>query len=300
VSILVVDKASGPSSFAVVKRVRALLGLGRQKVGHGGTLDPFATGVLPVCIGEGTKVLPYLLDADKTYEASIQLGVETDTLDRTGQIVAEHPVPALSPTDIETALARFRGPIAQVPPMFSALKRDGRPLYAYARAGQSVTREPRQVVIHALDVLAYVPPDRLIVRVRCSKGTYVRALAADLGRHLGSGAHLRELRRTASGPFAIEQAITLDALAERIGGGRVWPMLSVLDALAHVPKITVDAAQALAMSRGQRTSWVALGLGDACPGPMCAVREGDDGPIPVAMIARAADGTVKILRGFRG
>jgi tRNA pseudouridine55 synthase len=299
VSILVIDKASGPSSFAVVKRVRALLG-GRTRVGHGGTLDPFASGVLPVCIGEGTKVLQYLLGADKTYLASIRLGVETDTLDRTGQVTCTKAVPALSAADLEAALAGFRGPIAQVPPMFSALKRDGRPLYAYARAGQELPREARTVVIHELALLAYAPPDRLDVRVRCSKGTYIRSLAADLGTRIGSGAHLQELRRIASGPFRIEQAITLDALAERKAEGAAWPTLSPLDALAHLPRVTVDEAQALALSRGQRLTWDALLQGADATGPVCAVRERGGGAELVAMIARDGDGFAKILRGFHG
>jgi tRNA pseudouridine55 synthase len=299
VSILVVDKAPGPSSFAVVKRVRALLGSRREKVGHGGTLDPFASGVLPICIGEATKVLPYLLDADKTYDATIQLGVETDSLDRTGQVVATHDVPMLSQSDLGEALARFRGPIEQVPPMFSALKRDGRPLYAYARAGQSVDRQPRRVVIHALDLLAHLSPDRLVVRVRCSKGTYVRSLAADLGKHLGVGAHLLELRRIESGPFSIAQAVTLEQLADRVAQALPLPTLSMLDALVHVPKVVVSEAQALALSRGQRLAWTDLAHAGDRPGPVCAIREGQSGPVPVAMIAQAADGTVKILRGFR-
>lgn len=294
-----VDKAPGPSSFAVVKRVRSLLGNRREKVGHGGTLDPFASGVLPICIGEATKVLPYLLDADKTYQATIQLGVETDTLDRTGRTVFTHHVPVLSEKDISDALAPFRGPIEQVPPMFSALKRDGRPLYAYARAGQSVARQPRHVVIHTLDLLAYLPPDRLSVRVRCSKGTYVRSLAADIGQHLGVGAHLQELRRTASGPFSIAQAVTLEQLTECVAKALPLPMLSVLDALVHVPKVTVNETQALALSRGQRLAWAALAHAGDSPGPVCAIRTGESGPIPVAMIAPAVDGTVKILRGFR-
>ena len=144
-SLLIVDKPSGPSSFAVVKRVRGLVarnsarGKGREKVGHGGTLDPFASGVLPICLGEGTKVLQFLLDADKSYETVVRFGVETDTLDFTGQVVAERPVGELSAGMIEEALVAFRGTIEQVPPMYSALKRDGRPLYAYARSGETVT-----------------------------------------------------------------------------------------------------------------------------------------------------------------
>jgi tRNA pseudouridine55 synthase len=297
-SLLIVDKPSGPTSFAVVKRIRALLGKGRAKVGHGGTLDPFASGVLPICIGEGTKVLPFLLDADKAYEAVVRFGVETDTLDVTGTVVAEHGVGDLSAAAIEAALAGFRGPIEQVPPMYSALKRDGRPLYSYARAGEIVERAARKLTIHELELVAFEAPDRARLRVRCSKGTYIRSLAADLGTQLGVGAHLVELRRTASGPFRLDQSITLDELTARVADGRPWPSLSVLQALAHLPSANVDESQALALSRGQRTDWSVLSGGRELAGPVCAISSGEGGPVLVAVVERNPDGTVKILRGF--
>jgi tRNA pseudouridine55 synthase len=296
--VLVVDKPCGPSSFAVVKRVRALLGKQREKVGHGGTLDPFASGVLPICVGEGTKVLPFLLDSDKTYQAVVRFGVETDTLDLTGQVVAEHPVRDLTAAAVEAGLAQFRGGIEQVPPMFSALKRGGKPLYRYARAGLVIERAPRKVTVHALDLLRFEAPDRAYLHICCSKGTYVRSLAADLGRQLGVGAHLVELRRTASGPFRIEQALTLDQLADRIADGRPLPMLSPLQALSHLPSVAVDDAGARALSLGQRMDWLTLGCGDDLQGPVCAVRETAGGPVLIAVIARKSDGTAKILRGF--
>jgi tRNA pseudouridine55 synthase len=300
VSILVVDKASGPSSFSVVKRVRNLLGKRREKVGHGGTLDPFASGVLPICIGESTKVLPFLLDADKAYEATVRFGVETDTLDVTGQIMAERPVAGLSAEAITSALVQFRGTIDQVPPMFSALKRDGRPLYSYARAGQTLDRPARKVTLHTLEMTAFEPPDRARLRIRCSKGTYIRSLAADLGTALGVGAHLVELRRTASGPFRIEQAISVEDVAARIADGRALPLLSILEALTDLPKVVVDENQALVLSRGQRMEWLSLSQGRDLDGPVCAIRESTLGTSLVAMVTRAPDGTVKILRGFRG
>jgi tRNA pseudouridine55 synthase len=298
-SLFVVDKPSGPSSFTVVKRVRALLGRRGEKVGHGGTLDPFASGVLPICIGEGTKVLAFLLDADKSYEAVVRFGVETDTLDVTGKVVAEHAVADLTAAKIEAALAHLRGPIDQVPPMFSALKRDGRPLYAYARAGQTVERPARRVTIHELEMVAFDAPDRARLRIRCSKGTYIRSLAADLGTRLGVGAHLVELRRTTSGPFHIEQAITLDDLAARVAAGRPLPSLSTLEALAHLPMVAVDETQALVLARGQRMDWVALSGGRELAGPVCAVLSGEGGPSLVAVVAEGPEGTVKILRGFQ-
>jgi len=299
-SLLVVDKPTGPTSFAVVGRVRALLGKRREKVGHGGTLDPFASGVLPICIGEGTKVLPFLLDADKSYEAVVRFGVETDTLDVTGQTIAAHPIGDLSATVVEEALAGFRGAIDQVPPMYSALKRNGRPLYAYARAGETVERAARRVTVHELQMVAFEPPDRVRLHIRCSKGTYIRSLAADLGQRLGIGAHLGELRRTASGPFRIEQAITLDELAERVAGGQSLPLLSVLEALAHLPAVPVDESQTLVLARGQRMSWESFSCGRDFAGPVCAVLAGEGGPALVAVVAQNPDGTVKILRGFRG
>jgi len=298
-SLLIVDKPSGPSSFTVVKRVRALLGKRREKVGHGGTLDPFASGVLPICIGEGTKVLPFLLDADKAYEAVVRFGVETDTLDVTGKVLAERGVADLSAAAVESALSAFRGPIEQVPPMYSALKRAGRPLYAYARAGETVERAPRKVTIHELEMVAFEAPDRARLRVRCSKGTYIRSLAADLGTRLGVGAHLAELRRTASGPFRLDQSITLDEVASRIADGRSLPSLSLLEALAHLPAANVDESQALVLARGQRMDWAVLAGGRDLAGPVCAVLNGEGGPSLVAVVAQNPDGTVKILRGFR-
>lgn len=298
-SILVVDKPSGPSSFAVCKRVRAILGKQREKVGHGGTLDPFASGVLPICFGEATKVLPFLLDADKSYEATVRFGVETDTLDCTGQVLAERPLVGLAAETLTAALAQFRGEIAQVPPMYSALKRDGRPLYAYARAGQVVDRPARQVSIFDLSLLEFAPPDRARLRVRCSKGTYIRQLAADLGQYLGVGAHLLELRRTASGPFKIEASVTPEQLRARVADRQPLPVLSLLEAVAHLPRVNVEEAQALILERGQRMAWSAFSRGRELAGPVCAVLDGPEGPALVAIVAQGDDGNLKILRGFR-
>jgi tRNA pseudouridine55 synthase len=299
-SILVIDKPVGLSSFGVVKRVRSLLGKKGQRIGHGGTLDPFASGVLPVCLGEGTKVLSFLLDADKTYEASVRFGVETDTLDLTGKVLTERPVGDLGEARVEAALEKFRGAIEQVPPMFSALKRDGKPLYQYARDGVTVERAPRKVTIHALDLLGFEVPDRARLRVRCSKGTYIRSLAADLGTVLGVGAHLVELRRTASGPFTIDQALSLDDLRQRVGVGDSLPFVSLLQALAHLPVVSVDEPMARALGFGQHVDWDRFSGGRDFSGPVAAVRAAPDGPVLVAMVAKRDDGTVKVLRGFAG
>jgi tRNA pseudouridine55 synthase len=179
--------------------------------------------------------------------------------------------------------------------MYSALKRDGRPLYEYARKGQSVERKARPVTIHALDLVTFTPPDRACLRLVCSKGTYVRTLAADLGARLGVGAHLVGLRRTASGPFRLEQAITLDELARRLQEGQAPPFLSVLEALAHLPRVEVDESQAVVLRHGKQMEWVAFTGGRELAGPVCAVLAGR----LVAMVERAADGNLKILRGFR-
>jgi len=300
VSILVIDKPSGPSSFTVCKRVRGMLRAPGQKVGHGGTLDPFASGVLPVCLGEGTKVLPFLLGADKTYEAVVRFGMETDTLDATGKVIAEHPLTGLDVASVASALADFRGEIEQIPPMYSALKHAGRPLYVYARRGQNVERRPRRVTIHALDMLGFVSPDRVRLRVRCSKGTYIRSLAADLGTRLGVGGHLLELRRTAAGPFRIEQAITLEEVGATLAAGRPLPEISEVDALSHLPRLCVDEPQALSLVHGKDMAWRTLGRGDApADGPACAVLDSAQGPRLIAIVTPETDGRVKILRGFQ-
>jgi len=301
VSVLVVDKPVGPTSFAVLKRVRRALmraGSGTErapKLGHGGTLDPMASGVLPVCVGEATKVIPFLLDADKEYLAVVRFGVETDTLDATGRVLSEKPIGDLDGTRLEAALAAFRGEIEQVPPMFSALKHHGKPLYRYARAGQTIERAPRRVKVHELSLLAYEPPDRARLRIRCSKGTYVRSLAADLGRQLGVGAHLAELRRTASGPFELAQAMSLDDIDAWVDQGRALPFVSLRDSLAHLPAVTVGDALAQRLARGQRVRWDEIGPGAVESGPLCILLPPG---IVIAVVDRGTEGTVHILRVF--
>lgn len=195
------------SSAAAVDHVKKRLGA--KRAGHGGTLDPIATGVLPICLGEATKLAAYLLADDKEYEAEALLGVETDTLDRTGTVTATHPTDAITREQIEAALAAHTGEIDQVPPMFSAIKQGGVRLYHRARAGEEVERAPRRVRIDRLALLAFAPP-HLTIAIHCSKGTYVRSLVADIGRALGCGAHMTELRRTRSGVFTLAMAHDLD------------------------------------------------------------------------------------------
>lgn len=208
--VLVIDKPAGMSSATAVEHVRR--GLHIDRAGHGGTLDPLATGVLAVCVGSATKLAQFLLADDKAYEAEGVLGVQTDTLDRTGRIVDERTVDVTREALIAT-LAGHLGTQAQVPPMYSAIKQGGVRLYHRARAGEEVERAPRQIRIDRLELLAFEPP-RFRIAIACSKGTYIRSLVADIGSAVGAGAHLAELRRTRSGQFTIEQATALDRLAE--------------------------------------------------------------------------------------
>jgi tRNA pseudouridine55 synthase len=206
--VLVLDKPQGLSSAVAVDSVKKRLGAARA--GHGGTLDPIATGVLPICLGEATKIAQYLLADDKAYEADLLLGVETDTLDRTGTVTRTRAV-NVSRDAFEAALAARRGEQDQIPPMYSAIKLDGVRMYQHARAGIEVEREPRRIRIDTLELLAWDPPHARIA-IACSKGTYVRSLVADLGSDVGTGAHMTELRRTRSGAFTLAQAHDLDRL----------------------------------------------------------------------------------------
>lgn len=246
--VLVIDKPTGPTSFDVVRQVRSLLRL--KKVGHTGTLDPLATGVLPLCLGEATKVAGFITEGDKAYDATVRLGSETDTLDAEGQVTAQAPVPALTPALIEAALARFRGPFDQIPPMYSAVKVGGKRLYELARAGEEVERAARQVTVYEL-VLRDFSAERLQLSVRCSKGFFVRTLAQDVGRALGCGAHLEALRRTASGPFTLAQALPLADVPELLKQGALASRLMTMShALVELPEVRVNAADAKRVSHG--------------------------------------------------
>lgn len=247
--VLVVDKPAGKTSFDVVALVRRLLKT--RRAGHTGTLDPFATGVLPVCLGLSTRIVPFLTEGDKAYEATLKLGEATDTQDGTGEVISRAPVPALTPEDLEAALSQLRGPLLQAPPMYSAVRVGGRRLYELAREGQVVEREARPVTVYELALRRFEPP-YLSVFVRCSKGTYVRTLAHDLGERLGCGAHLTALRRTASAGFGIHQAVSL----EELGRGGVEAararLLFEAEALSFLPALEVDAERARKVRSGQR------------------------------------------------
>jgi tRNA pseudouridine55 synthase len=268
-AVLVIDKPVGLSSYDVVRQVKRELGRlwGREtmrgiKLGHGGTLDPLASGVLPICLGEGTKLAPFLLDADKEYEAGMRFGSETDTLDATGSVTRETDVTGagLDADRLRAVVAAsFLGTISQVPPMHSALKHEGRPLYRYARAGVEIEREARVVTIHAFELLGWEPPATARFRIHCTKGTYVRVLAADLGQALGVGGHLISLRRTRSGPFTLAQAITLEALGSLVSARAPLPLTPLAEALGHLPGLTVSAEVAVAVTQGKRLTPQALG-----------------------------------------
>ena len=202
-----VDKPRGVTSFAVVRRVRHLLGV--RKVGHAGTLDPFATGVLILCAGRpATRHIDRFMSGRKEYRALLQLGVETETQDPEGRVTARAPVPALSEAEIRACLAEFVGTRLQAPPPYSAAKHKGRPLYHYARQGIIISKEPRPVEIHRIEYLGYDPAlARLEIMVTCGRGTYIRVLAAEIGSRIGCGAHLRALRRTASGGLTVQECV---------------------------------------------------------------------------------------------
>ena len=247
--ILPVEKGPGVTSFQVVAQLRRLLRA--PKVGHGGTLDPDATGLLPILVGEGTKLTPYLTALDKEYVATARLGVTTDTQDASGTVLRERPVPALDAAALAAALARFVGEIEQIPPMYSALHHEGRRLYELAREGAEVPRQPRKVMVHAITLEAVALPE-LTFRVRCGKGTYVRTLVADLGEALGTGAALSRLVRSRVGPYRLEDAVPWDALREARDGAALWTRLLPLDsALADLPALTLDARATQAFVHGQ-------------------------------------------------
>jgi tRNA pseudouridine55 synthase len=244
--VLLLDKPLGLTSNDALQKARRLFSA--AKGGHTGTLDPAATGLLPLCFGEATKFSADLLDADKTYEAIVKLGVTTDSGDADGQVVATAPV-TVDEADVRRALPQFSGAIEQIPPMHSALKRNGRPLYELARQGIEVEREPRAVTIHALELLSFAG-DSLSLRVRCSKGTYIRVLAADLGKVLGCGAHLIGLRRTAVGDLDLHGAVTLaelEAMDEAARGTCLQPVDALLKSL---PIVNVEGEAAERFSHG--------------------------------------------------
>lgn len=236
---LVVDKPAGITSHDVVARVRRVFGI--KRVGHTGTLDPFATGVLPIALGAGTKAIPFLDESQKEYQAVMRLGAATDTQDVTGRVVASGDWCHIDAAQIEEMFRRFTGDITQLPPMYSAVKQGGVPLYRLARKGETVERQERRATVHSLQIDRLELPE-ITFTIRCSRGTYVRAIADDIGRELGCGAHLTELRRTASGLFDLAMALPFTALTTDAAIGDLERrLISPLQALGHLPSLGLTA-----------------------------------------------------------
>jgi tRNA pseudouridine55 synthase len=269
--LVVVDKPAGWTSHDVVARLRRLYGL--RRVGHAGTLDPDATGVLLVGLGRATRLLRFLTETGKVYRGEVTFGIATDTLDAAGTETDRRPMPTLTEEDLEAVRPRFLGTIAQVPPMVSAVKVEGRRLHERARAGEVVDRAPRTVRIDRIDIEEFIPGDhpRARLLIECGSGTYIRSLAADLGEALGGCAHLAWLRRLRVGPFPVEEARTLEEIAESPDKA----LLPLLEAVRHLSRIDVDAETARGVAHGAVFPVTALAgpAGDA--GPLAVV--GPDG-----------------------
>ncbi len=252
--ILNINKAPGMTSHDVVAKVRKIMQ--QKRVGHAGTLDPAASGVLPICVGQGTRVAEYLSESGKAYLAEIIFGVVKDTYDVEGTIIRSTDVADLTLPQITEALPRFLGPQMQLPPLYSAVKIQGQPAYKRVRAGEEIALAARRVDITSLEVIAWQSP-RLTLAIECSKGTYIRSLAYDLGEQLGYGAHLGGLVRTRSGPFALTESITLEQLAEVMAGGSVTQYLSPADrVLWNYPALHLDASSVERVLHGNAFHYV--------------------------------------------
>lgn len=261
--VLLLDKPQGISSNHALQRARRLLQA--QKAGHTGTLDPMATGLLPVCLGEATKFSSHLLEADKVYRTRVRLGEITATGDAEGAVIERRAVAPFDDAEIESVLARFRGEIEQVPPMYSALKHQGRPLYELAREGKTIERAPRRVTVYDTRLLAR-DAEGFELEVTCSKGTYIRTLAEDIGHALECGAHITALRRLKTGPFADDAMLTLEAL-EACGGQseREATLLPADVLVAHLPSFDVDDSSASRLLQGQQALTDTAGLSEDSP-----------------------------------
>jgi tRNA pseudouridine55 synthase len=287
--VLLLDKPAGPSSNKVLQRAKALLAA--RKAGHAGTLDPLATGLLVVLLGEATKFAGLLLDQDKEYLAALRLGETTSTGDAEGELLRTRPV-EVDEAAVGQALGRFRGETQQLPPMHSALKRGGVPLYKLARQGVAVERSPRRVRIDEIEASRIALPE-VALRVRCSKGTYIRTLAEDIGEALGCGAHLRALRRTASGPFRVEDAVTLEALDALPAAERRARLLPLGVLVADLPRAALDAGAEARLRRGQALQISGLAEGVVAvvraDGALIGLGRGEAGILRPLRLTQAAD-----------
>lgn len=284
-AVLPLDKPEGPTSHDVVAVVRRALG--ERRVGHTGTLDPFASGLLLVCVGRATRLAQYLSGMDKTYEATARLGVATDTEDREGEVVGESEGwRGVTVAEVDAALDGLRGDILQRPPRFSAKKIEGEAAHRRARRGEDVRLESVPVTVHQLVLTSFEPPD-VGVRVRCSSGTYVRSLARDLGEALGVGAHLTRLRRTAVGSFGVDDALTPDDLDDHARVAAAW--IDPLRALGHLPRVDVDGAAVAHLGHGRAIP--VEGIADG--GPATAAHEGT-----LVAVGEVRDATFRPRRVF--
>jgi len=299
--IVLIDKEEGVTSSGVVQRVRRILSI--RKAGHAGTLDPFATGLLIVLLGQGTKLSSYLMSAEKSYSATLRLGIETDTLDPTGQVVRTRPVPALKQEFIREQARRLVGEIEQVPPDYSALRVNGQRAYRMARKGIKVGLEKRKVTVSSLRITSVDLP-HVTLEVACSKGTYIRSLAADLGEQLGTGGHLTALRRLSCGSFTVRDAVRIvDGEAASSPGTLRERTIPLGEALPHMREIRMDPRMALKIRNGYQPEWTDVFPGSDPPGP-----DGDhirllEGMNLIAVMRvlpspGAGNGRVKIMRVF--
>jgi tRNA pseudouridine55 synthase len=290
--LLVVDKPGGWTSHDVVARVRRLTG--ERRAGHAGTLDPMATGVLPLGLGQGTRVLEYLSEAGKAYRAGVRLGISTNTYDAEGEVTAEASPAGISRSQIEQALLPFRGTFEQRPPLFSALKRHGTPLYRYARAGVEVDVPARTARLDDLRICAYDPPD-LELEIECASGFYVRSLAHDLGQALGCGAHLQALVRTRAGPFTLADAVGIEALAQAAEAKRLTSLLWSMDApLRGRPAVILAKEHADDLVNGKTLSLTPPPV--APSGGVCRAYS-TDGEL-IGLVKLAEDGTARPVKIF--
>jgi tRNA pseudouridine55 synthase len=293
--VLLVDKEEGETSFDVVRKTKTLFEI--RKVGHAGTLDPFATGLLLVLVGQGTKLSPYLMAWDKTYVGTLTLGIETDTMDRTGRVTTMKPVPDLDWESVRESATALVGETEQMPPAFSALKVQGKRAYSLARKGLPVALAKRRVIVKECNVLSLNLPD-VTFRVVCSSGTYVRSLASDLGKGLGPGAHLKTLRRTAIGPYRVEDALRSGEMGSGLAAETVkGKIIPVREALPHLIEVEVDQHMALQVRRGYQPALENLGRKAPFPQEDVKLVNGSE-LVALARCERGTEGRVRITRVF--
>ncbi len=299
--IILIDKDEGKTSFDAVKRIRRFLDV--RKVGHAGTLDPFATGLLIVLLGQGTKLSPYLMMGDKVYLATLRLGIETDTQDLTGRVVSRNPVPELEPESIGKVASGFIGEIEQIPPLFSAVYHQGERAYELARRGIRVELQKRRVRIRSLEISSVALPD-VTMMVTCSSGTYMRSLAADLGRELGTGAHLKSLRRLCSGPFHVKDALKLETLMH-LPRENVFQEVIIppSEALPEMKEAMLDDRAAQRIRNGHQPVWEEIGAEeDSSPFPEGYMKLVEGGELvaiaEVEHLQREARRSLRIMRVF--